>query len=546
MRNKYISCYVAAFCAGLLSTACNDFLDEVPDNRTVIDTPEAVSELLVSAYPDANCVFFTESMSDNVTDRGNTLDPYVQPDWNRANRQAFYWEDIDMTYQDSPNYFWMASYQAIAAANHALEAIAELEAKGVDCSAQKGEALLCRAYNHFMLVNVFAQHYNPAFAATDMGVAYVTEPEKEVFGHYERVSVKETYDKIRKDLEEGLPLISNKAYGDTPKYHFTREAAQAFACRFYLYVGEWQKAIDAADEALGDNPTLRNWNQLPRTKARLVKAAVLRAAQLLNLSIQLPSVRALFTVLNRQIPSLLGLQVIVPVGIKGKENLFTLLPRLLDFAADCLLELNRLFKTQCAVHKILLVIDHDQSLFHLCSSCALTQTGHGGNAMDSIVDFGKAGAFKFHRASCGAMNARHLLHMVALGCIGQVHAAVVRSLQGVQLRTFVFIQRLFDRCDGFFLQQLLGFVHRRKSRKRLLGADKFRPRHHALALHLTLQTGVTDNQSDRNLVNNAGIGGIDGAFVHQLTVDVDILYRCARVGMVHRAGNFSRSCVVAD
>ena len=56
MRNKYISCYVAAFCAGLLSTACNDFLDEVPDNRTVIDTPEAVSELLVSAYPDANCV----------------------------------------------------------------------------------------------------------------------------------------------------------------------------------------------------------------------------------------------------------------------------------------------------------------------------------------------------------------------------------------------------------------------------------------------------------------------------------------------------------
>lgn len=82
-----------------------------------------------------------------------------------------------------------------------------------------------------------------------------------MFGHYERVSVKETYDKIRKDLEEGLPLISNKAYGDTPKYHFTREAAQAFACRFYLYVGEWQKAIDAADEALGDNPTLRNWNE---------------------------------------------------------------------------------------------------------------------------------------------------------------------------------------------------------------------------------------------------------------------------------------------
>ena len=132
--------------------------------------------------------------------------------------------------------------------------------------------------------------------------------------------------------------------------------------------------------------------------------------------------------LNRQIPSLLGLQVILPVGIKGKENLFALLPRLLDFAADCLLELNRLFKTQCAVHKILLVIDHDQSLFHLCSSCALTQTGHGGNTVDCIIDFGKAGAFKFNRTSCGAVDTRHLLYLVALGCIGQVHAAVVRSL----------------------------------------------------------------------------------------------------------------------
>jgi tetratricopeptide (TPR) repeat protein len=260
MRKIYKFQYLLALAAGALFSACNDFLDVVPDNRTTLDSPEAISELLVSAYPSGNCIFFAESMSDNVTDRGNTLDPYVQPDWNRANQQAFFWQDIDMTYQDSPNYFWMASYEAIAAANHALEAIEKLEAEGTDCSVQKGEALVCRAYNHFMLVNVFAQHYHPTTAATDLGVPYVTEPEKEVFGHYERISVKETYEKIRKDLEEGLPLISNKAYGETPKYHFTYEAAQAFACRFYLYIGEWEKAINAANEALGDSPSLRNWN----------------------------------------------------------------------------------------------------------------------------------------------------------------------------------------------------------------------------------------------------------------------------------------------
>lgn len=158
MRKIYKFQYLLALAAGALFSACNDFLDVVPDNRTTLDSPEAISELLVSAYPSGNCIFFAESMSDNVTDRGNTLDPYVQPDWNRANQQAFFWQDIDMTYQDSPNYFWMASYEAIAAANHALEAIEKLEAEGTDCSVQKGEALVCRAYNHFMLVNVFAQH----------------------------------------------------------------------------------------------------------------------------------------------------------------------------------------------------------------------------------------------------------------------------------------------------------------------------------------------------------------------------------------------------
>ena len=32
-------------------SSCDKFLDELPDNRTEIDTVEEVQELLVSAYP---------------------------------------------------------------------------------------------------------------------------------------------------------------------------------------------------------------------------------------------------------------------------------------------------------------------------------------------------------------------------------------------------------------------------------------------------------------------------------------------------------------
>ena len=35
----------------LILAACNDFLDELPDNRTELDTPDKINRLLVSAYP---------------------------------------------------------------------------------------------------------------------------------------------------------------------------------------------------------------------------------------------------------------------------------------------------------------------------------------------------------------------------------------------------------------------------------------------------------------------------------------------------------------
>ena len=33
-----------------ITTSCDDFLSEVPDNRTQLDTPEKISEILVNAF----------------------------------------------------------------------------------------------------------------------------------------------------------------------------------------------------------------------------------------------------------------------------------------------------------------------------------------------------------------------------------------------------------------------------------------------------------------------------------------------------------------
>ncbi|TEB40330.1 RagB/SusD family nutrient uptake outer membrane protein, partial [Flavobacterium circumlabens] len=83
---------------------------------------------------------------------------------NIKNEQSYYWEMHDQTNVDSEGNYWDACYKAIAHANQALESIKKL-GDPAGLNPQKGEALLARAYAHFMLVTFWSNRYNPATAA---------------------------------------------------------------------------------------------------------------------------------------------------------------------------------------------------------------------------------------------------------------------------------------------------------------------------------------------------------------------------------------------
>lgn len=247
--------FIIALLGMAMLFSCEGFLGKNPDNRTQLDSPQAVSELLVSAYPNEAHMFFTEVMSDNVGDKGigQYVSEYI------PNTKAYFWED-DFSDEDSPTAYWNGCYKAISHSNQALRAIEESGDEEFYAS-QKGEALVTRAYAHFMLVNLFAKQYNPSSAATDLGVPFVTEPEDVVFRKYKRETVKVIYDNIEVDLNAAMKLIRDESY-TVPKYHFTKDALNAFASRFHLYMGNWDKVIEHANYVLGSNPVpkLRDWN----------------------------------------------------------------------------------------------------------------------------------------------------------------------------------------------------------------------------------------------------------------------------------------------
>ncbi len=251
---KYTLYIIGLLVVGL--TSCH-FLDKNPDERADINTRKKVRLLLVNGYDMANISSIGEVMSDNTVDNDtpdskghvNTKVPF-----GTMYNQLFAWEDVTSEIgQDSPYNLWENCYKNIAVANQALSAIAALEAEdpNEDYTAEKAEALLIRAYNHFVLVNVFCQAYKDETASlNDLGIHYMTAAETTVKPDYDRGSVQSTYAHIQEDLEQALQWVSDSYY-TVPKYHFNTQAAHAFAAKFYLFKRDYEKVIEQANLILG-------------------------------------------------------------------------------------------------------------------------------------------------------------------------------------------------------------------------------------------------------------------------------------------------------
>lgn len=254
MKARYLSIF--AIFAALAFTSCNDFLDKNPDTRVELVNVEQLRQLLIDGYTNESYAVVGELSSDNIIDNNSPSNEGVRYNlgsYSLADDEIYAWEDVRAaTDNDSPSGIWNGCYHAIAVANAVLEKGEALIADGTlstddraKLDAVMAEAHLTRAYHHFLLVNIFCMPYGKT-SATDQGVPYTTKPETTVNPHYERGTVAQDYEMIEKDLVAGLAKVSDLYY-EQPKYHFNKQAAYAFAARFYLFKREYEKVIEYAN-----------------------------------------------------------------------------------------------------------------------------------------------------------------------------------------------------------------------------------------------------------------------------------------------------------
>lgn len=237
--------------------ACDDILEEEPQNKLKPSTFSDYDELLNRGYPDAidyydevNLDYYTEMMTDDATlEFYNANLPYPIIPFSFASTH----EDPSM--RGGYDQAWKYWYQAIYYANVVIDNIADASGNADQKNYLKGEAKALRAFAYFKLINLYAPPYDENSASQDLGVPLKLDPTVTAES-YSRNSVQEVYDQIDADLNEGIELMSENDQRVTSKFKLTPLSARLLASRVALYKKDYETTISRATEVIDTRPML--------------------------------------------------------------------------------------------------------------------------------------------------------------------------------------------------------------------------------------------------------------------------------------------------
>ncbi len=136
---------------------------------------------------------------------------------------------------------WNGNAALVDRANRIIAIAAKFDQEDPTVKRIIAECVFLRAYAHFEIVRL----YCPNYAADAIGIPYkfesaVTNPS--------RLKQGEVYRYVLADIEASIPELNQ--YADR-NYWVTKSAAYALKARVAQYMGDWDMAIAAADEAQG-------------------------------------------------------------------------------------------------------------------------------------------------------------------------------------------------------------------------------------------------------------------------------------------------------
>ena len=256
--------HITLIAASLLLASCNDWLDVQP--RSQVEDTELFST--ESGYKEALAGIYSSMVSTKTYTKEMTYGflGVLAQEWD------FYYSS---QYDDAASYrydaayptnyirnIWANSYSGIANANNLLAHIDDNPGlfSTDNHNVIKGEALALRAFLHFDLLRCFGVSY--AVNPNQPSIPYSTALSYRVFP---QLTVHEVAEKVVEDLlaAEALlktadPIVTNREITESidngyllnRQMHLNYYAVKALEARVYLWMGEYAKALAAADEVI--------------------------------------------------------------------------------------------------------------------------------------------------------------------------------------------------------------------------------------------------------------------------------------------------------
>lgn len=247
----------------MITAAC-DALDQDPSTAVTVDTAITSVDDLANAVNGAYYVATygtTLTVASEMAIYADLIGPdSYQPasSGQNASRMA----QFSLTANDTYNAYYYL-YAAIASVNNALEKAALLENQEA-AAPYVAELYAMRGLFHFHLATYFAPiptSYNP----NQLGIV-LADRVFDVNYIGERASLEDTYEFIINDFTKAVDSGLNK---DMNTGHMNYWAALALRARANLYAGNWQAALDDAEELINGSPYrlytidnyMKSWSQ---------------------------------------------------------------------------------------------------------------------------------------------------------------------------------------------------------------------------------------------------------------------------------------------
>lgn len=236
--------YLLSILVILTASGCKKYTDLTPKGALVVETAQDYYELV--SFP--NRAYIISNFQYLVDDMWLKESNFVGITPNINTVHFSFNESVDRVSMITSSNFYERAYVYINRWNTIISSVDESKGDANVKALAKAEAKAYRAFDHFLLVNVYAKAYNPATAATDGGICIMDKYDLEA--QPTKSTVAQVYDFIQKDIDEAIPFLQAQP---ADPYHPSLAFAWALKAKIHLFKREIAQAKEACEKSLSYN-----------------------------------------------------------------------------------------------------------------------------------------------------------------------------------------------------------------------------------------------------------------------------------------------------